>query len=303
MNKIPQNILNALKITFDLIKDQKISWVLTGSTSLAIQGVKLEVNDIDIITDEKGAWEIDRLLDEFRIQPPNLSKTEKYRSYFGIYKISDVQLEVMGQFQYRLKNNSWSDPYEINQIIYKQFEGMNLPLLSLKQELKEYQNLKRFDKVQKIKEAMYMKIDIRSPKTEKEFTDYYQLRWEILRKPWNEPRGSEKDNIEFESSHIAAFYGDSLIGCGRLHFKSRDEAKVRFMAVNDEYQNQGIGGMILDKLEEIARGKGVKYIILDARETAVDFYKKHDYKTIETGHVLFANIPHWKMKKDIVKES
>jgi len=148
-----------------------------------------------------------------------------------------------------------------------------------------------------------MKIDIRPPKTEKEFADYYQLRWEILRKPSNEPRGSEKDSLESKASHIAAFDGDRLIGCGRVHYNSPDEAKVRFMAIDPEYQNQGIGGMILDKLEEIAHNKGVKYIILDARETAVDFYKKHGYDTTEASHVLFANIPHWRMKKNIGERS
>lgn len=146
-----------------------------------------------------------------------------------------------------------------------------------------------------------MKIDIRPPKTEKELTDYYQLRWEILRKPSNEPLGSEKDSLESKASHIAAFDGNRLIGCGRLHYNSSDEAKVRFMAIDEAYQNQGIGGMILDRLEKNAQRHGTKYIILDARETAVDFYKKHGYDTTEASHVLFANIPHWRMKKNISK--
>lgn len=154
MNQIPKNIINALRIAFDLIIDQKINWVLTGSTSLVIQGVEVNVNDIDIITDEKGAWAIDRLLEEYRVQPPNLSETEKYRSYFGVYKIGDIKLEVMGQFQCRLEGERWSEPYEIHRVIYKEFEGMNLPLLSLKQELKEYQKLNRLEKVRKIEEAM-----------------------------------------------------------------------------------------------------------------------------------------------------
>ena len=144
-----------------------------------------------------------------------------------------------------------------------------------------------------------MPITIRPPKTEKEFEDYFQLRWEVLRKPWNEPRGSEKDKLEETADHMAAFDGDKVVGCGRLHLNNPDEAKVRFMAIHKDYQKQGIGGKILDQLEEIARAKGAKYIILDARETALNFCLKHGFKTIEAGYVLFGVIPHWRMRKDL----
>jgi len=147
-----------------------------------------------------------------------------------------------------------------------------------------------------------MEIEIRSPKTEKEFEDYYQLRWEILRKPANEPRGSEKDKLEDSAFHMAAFDGDKIIGCGRLHLNNPDEAKLRFMAVDEKHQKQGIGGKILEELENIAQKKGVEYIILDARETAVSFYKKHGFKTYESGPVVIIDIPHWRMKKVLVSD-
>jgi len=143
-----------------------------------------------------------------------------------------------------------------------------------------------------------MNIKIRPPKTKEEFADYYQLRWDILRKPWNEPRGSEKDELEEVADHIAAFDDNKIVGCGRLHFNNHEEAKIRFMAILDSYRNQGIGGIILEELIETARKKGARYIILDAREDAVNFYKKHGFKTIEEGHRLFGSIPHWKMTKD-----
>ena len=144
-----------------------------------------------------------------------------------------------------------------------------------------------------------MPITIRPPKTEKEFEDYYQLRWEVLRKPRNEPKGSEKDKLEETADHMAAFDSGKVVGCGRIHLNNPDEAKVRFMAIAEAYQNQGIGGLILDRLEEIARAEGAKYIILDAREAALNFYLRHGYKTIEDGHVLFGNIPHWRMRKEL----
>ena len=46
-------------------------------------------------------------------------------------------------------------------------------------------------------------INIKEPVTEEEFEQYYILRWRILRQPWNQPRGSEKDDKENKSIHIA----------------------------------------------------------------------------------------------------
>jgi hypothetical protein len=38
----------------------------------------------------------------------------------------------------------------------------------------------------------------RSPKTALEFEHYYKLRWQILRQPWGQVLGSERDSLEQE---------------------------------------------------------------------------------------------------------
>ncbi|HIH97642.1 MAG TPA: GNAT family N-acetyltransferase [Thermoplasmata archaeon] len=137
------------------------------------------------------------------------------------------------------------------------------------------------------------------PQTEKEFEKYYELRWKMLRKPWNQPKGSEKDEREGESTHIMARTDDKVVGVGRVHFNSIAEAQVRYMAVEEGYQGGGIGGLILKALEGRVEKKGVKYIVLDARENAVGFYKKHGYRIIAKSYLLFGCIQHWKMRKDL----
>jgi len=144
-----------------------------------------------------------------------------------------------------------------------------------------------------------MEIKICEPKTEKEFEDYYKLRYLILRKPWNQPEGSEKDELEKESVHVMACIGNKGVGVGRVHFNSKKEAQVRYMAIDPKYSKKGIGSLILKELEKKAKEKGADYIILNARENAVDFYKKHGYKIVEKAHTLFGSIPHWKMRKEL----
>ena len=43
---------------------------------------------------------------------------------------------------------------------------------------------------------IFSKITIIEPQTPKEFEAYYLLRYEVLRKPWKQPFGSEKDDME-----------------------------------------------------------------------------------------------------------
>ncbi len=152
---VPTHILNVLKKFVQLIDGKKIPWVLSGSTSLVIQGVDVVIkNDIDILTTKEGSKQINISLAEYKIKESEYSSTDKYQSFFGIYKIDSVSIDVMGEFQYRLKDGSWSEPNQNHKIFIKEFQGMSLPLLSLKQELVEYDNMGKTEKVEKIKAVL-----------------------------------------------------------------------------------------------------------------------------------------------------
>ena len=148
-----------------------------------------------------------------------------------------------------------------------------------------------------------MKIDIKiiEPKTNEEFIKYYLLRYEVLRKPWGQSIGSEKDESDKDSIHrmiIDSIDGNAL-AVGRLQFNSNDEAQIRYMAVNEKAQGKGIGTQLIRELEAIAIGKDARWIILQARENAISFYKKNGYKVIKKTHLLFDSIQHWMMKKKL----
>lgn len=140
---------------------------------------------------------------------------------------------------------------------------------------------------------------IKSPQTRQEFFDYYDLRWRILRAPWNQPKGSEQDELEGQAIHIIAVESDKIVGCGRAHFNSDSEAQIRYMAVENEWQGKGVGKLILDELEKRVIAKGAKKIILHARENVVNFYEKNGYAIIKPSHTLFGVIPHYLMEKKI----
>ena len=144
-----------------------------------------------------------------------------------------------------------------------------------------------------------MPLIIKQPESPEDFRQYYALRYRILREPWGEPEGSEVDDIEDHCFHIMVVDNDITAGVGRLQFNTADEAQIRYMAVAKEYEGNGIGRMIVDALELEAAGKGIRMLILDAREPAVGFYQKLGYSIEAKSYLLFGKIQHYRMQKTL----
>lgn len=145
-------------------------------------------------------------------------------------------------------------------------------------------------------------LKLTAPATDLDWERYFDLRWRVLRKPWNQPRGSERDDRDRESFHLM-LRGRSgvVVAIGRLHLNSPDEAQVRFMAVDESWRGRGLGSRILKGLEKQAHTQAIKRVVLNAREEAVDFYTKHGYRVEGSAETLFGTIRHSRMRKDIGK--
>jgi len=126
------------------------------------------------------------------------------------------------------------------------------------------------------------------------------LRYEILRKPWNQPLGSEKDASEDSSIHIMACdQNNTILGVCRLQLNSSTETQVRFMAVKEDTQGLGIGKQLIAYAEQKAKQLGATNQILQAREIAVEFYTKCGYKVKEKSFLLWDEIQHYLMEKQL----
>ncbi|MFV9616407.1 MAG: GNAT family N-acetyltransferase [Gammaproteobacteria bacterium] len=143
-----------------------------------------------------------------------------------------------------------------------------------------------------------MCFTIKQPQTEAEFKHYYHLRWQLLRAPWNQPQGSEVDDIEDQCFHIMAVdEKNNVIAVARLQFNSNSEAQIRYMAVARKHERKGIGGKLISLMEQYAQYSSCKKIVLHAREPATGFYQKLGYKVIEKSYLLFDEIQHFRMIK------
>lgn len=143
-------------------------------------------------------------------------------------------------------------------------------------------------------------MEIRSPKTPQEWEAYFDLRYRILRQPWNQPLGSERNDGDQTAAHFAVWIADKIAAVARMdETEKEDTVQVRFVAVDSSFQGKGLGKIIMQEVEKIAKQQGKKCIVLHARENALEFYRSLDYVEVEKSYLLFDEIQHYLMEKEI----
>ncbi len=145
-----------------------------------------------------------------------------------------------------------------------------------------------------------MEYKVKLASTKLEIENIINLRFEILRKPWQQPIDTATDNLEdtalnayIENEH------NQIIACGRLHENENGVGQIRFMAVSNNYQGKGLGKLVVAFLEAEAKELKLKTIQLQARENAVDFYKANGYTIKEKTFLLWGIIQHYLMEKEM----
>jgi len=121
-----------------------------------------------------------------------------------------------------------------------------------------------------------MEIDIRS---EIPASDQF---WKLFQTTgWNEKYQLEPEELEQALCSswyvLSAYEGESLVGFGRLVSDGVLHAMVYELIVLPEYQGQGIGGKILEKLVERCKETGVRDIQLFCAAGKREFYEKRGF--------------------------
>lgn len=146
-------------------------------------------------------------------------------------------------------------------------------------------------------------IIIKQPCCKEEFDEMYNLRWKILRNPWNQPKGSEKDEVDFCNErvfHFIAIINDRIIGTIRFHINNEHEGEIKYLAVHDKHRGQGIGKNLVDHIEWFAIGLGIPYIKLNTITTAQFLFERLNYQIIGEGPLLFNEEKQYQMGKNII---
>jgi predicted GNAT family N-acyltransferase len=141
-------------------------------------------------------------------------------------------------------------------------------------------------------------MDVRVATTEKEYQDALSIRQVVFIDEQQVPAELEIDKHEGTATHFVVYDANLLpVGAGRLRLKG-EKAKVERICVLKTRRGEHIGEALMAKLEDVARTKGVKGLILNAQTHAEGFYEKLGYQV--TSDLFYeAGIPHVEMQKTV----
>ncbi|NSL50811.1 GNAT family N-acetyltransferase [Calidifontibacillus erzurumensis] len=132
-----------------------------------------------------------------------------------------------------------------------------------------------------------------------------QIAFQIRKEVFVEEQGvpledefDEFDTLDGQCKHIIVFYDQRPVGTGRI--RSLDGfGKLERICVLKPYRKFGLGKVIINTLEEIAKEMGLSKVKLHGQTQAEGFYKKLGYQTL-SDTFMEDGIPHVLMVKEFV---
>lgn len=149
MSKVPDNfsgVIKRLTKTFD-----GYQYAFRGTSSLVIQGLDMNVDDIDILCDEKTALAASKLLKKYLVRKVKYSESPKFKSFFGKFNIDGVIVEIIGNWQILDPKGNWSKVYSANDRVELEYNHMKVFVTPVSSELDVFAKMGRWTAYQKIK--------------------------------------------------------------------------------------------------------------------------------------------------------
>ncbi|MED0960710.1 GNAT family N-acetyltransferase [Bacillus paramycoides] len=128
----------------------------------------------------------------------------------------------------------------------------------------------------------------------------FHIRKEVFVKEQGVPLEDEFDTFDRigeECKHILVYYNELPVGTGRIRFVD-GIGKLERICILKDYRKYGLGKVIIQLLEEIARNKEAIKVKLHGQTHAEGFYKKLGYQT-SSDVFMEDGIPHILMTKEL----
>lgn len=140
-------------------------------------------------------------------------------------------------------------------------------------------------------------MEIKIAKTKQEISDAFAVRKTVFVDEQQVPLEIELDEHEGTATHFVAYNVETPIAAGRIRFFDHF-GKIERICVLKPYRKSGIGGQLMNFIEQFALEQGYKTVKLNAQRHAERFYKHLGYLTV-SEEFFEAGIPHVTMVKEI----
>lgn len=107
----------------------------------------------------------------------------------------------------------------------------------------------------------------------------------------------EHDTLDGQCKHILVYYNQQPVGTGRIRTVD-GLGKLERICILKPYRQFGLGKLIINELEQIAKEMGLSQVKLHGQTQAEGFYKKLGYQTA-SDVFMEDGIPHILMVKEL----
>jgi hypothetical protein len=151
VESIDPRLIAVLLAIHDVLEGKGVRWAVMGSLNHALQGLEIQPRDIDICTDERGAYAMERLHEEYVTHRVSYKEGEGVRSHFGEFKIDGVTVEIIGDMEIRADDGVWT-PLSDGPYRHVTEAEASIPVRTLEQEVETYIGLGRVERAEKLRE-------------------------------------------------------------------------------------------------------------------------------------------------------
>lgn len=151
LNK-PKNFEEVILFLAEKLKN--FQYAFRGTASLVLQGIQMNVEDIDIVGDKETALACNDLLAGYLIEEVTLKESEKFKSYFDKFKVEEIPVEIMGEWQIKDTKGKWSEPFNASERKMIVMDGNEIYVTPVEEELTVFAKMGRWTAYQKIKKQL-----------------------------------------------------------------------------------------------------------------------------------------------------
>ena len=109
----------------------------------------------------------------------------------------------------------------------------------------------------------------------------YKLRRDVFETEQHIPRPLDRNPYDFNADHVVAFDEQGrCVGTGRVVRTDSRTAQIGRMAVAADQRKHGVGALVLEALERMARMRGISELTVNSQLPAEPFYRSHGFARV-----------------------
>lgn len=152
MERKPNDFEKTLVLLARLLTNYQ--YAFRGTASLVLQGIRMNVADIDILADKKTALACNQLLKDYLTEAVSLKESSRFKSWFGKFSVNQIPVEVMGEWRIKNQKGDWSQPFDASERKLVTLNDQEVWVTPIAEELQVFALMGRWNAYHKIKKQL-----------------------------------------------------------------------------------------------------------------------------------------------------